>query len=174
MISVWFFCSCIPRPSWVLSAVFILESLHPSLSLFSGPILWPLLIFCSCLTIYLLPFSGIWEPSLRGKGVMTTLASSGYTGALQGSGFPLFALCQGTFMEGEESPWNNKVICSALSGCWPGNILVILSLGDLLYSRRNKLNKKVKDINRSRKAAEQLVRRIRTRRGFVTLVFLQI
>ena len=34
---------------------------------------------------------------------------------------------------------------SALSGCWPGNILVELSLGDLLFSRRNKLNKKVKD-----------------------------
>ena len=36
-------------------------------------------------------------------------------------------------------------LVSALSGCWPGNILVKLSLGDLLYSRRNKLNKKVKD-----------------------------
>ena len=172
MISVWFFCSCIPRPSLVLSAVFILESLHPSLSLFLGPILWPLLIFCSCLTIYLLPFSGIWEPSLRGKGVMTTLASSGYTGAFWDSGFPLLALCQGTFMEGEESPWNNKAICSTLSGCWPGNILVILSLGDLLYSRRNKLNKKVKDINRSRKAAGELARRTRSRHGFMMFVFL--
>ena len=37
-------------------------------------------------------------------------------------------------------------LVSALSGCWPGNILVKLSLGDLLYSMRNKLNKKVKDI----------------------------
>ena len=35
-------------------------------------------------------------------------------------------------------------LVSALSGCWPGNILVKLSLGDLLYSMRNKLNKKVK------------------------------
>ena len=36
-------------------------------------------------------------------------------------------------------------LVSASSGCWPGNILVKLSLGDLLYSRRNKLNKKFKD-----------------------------
>ena len=35
-------------------------------------------------------------------------------------------------------------LVSALSGCWPENILVILSLRDLLYSKRNKLNKKVK------------------------------
>ena len=35
-------------------------------------------------------------------------------------------------------------LVSALSGCWLGNILVILPLGDLLYSRRNKLYKKVK------------------------------
>ena len=44
-------------------------------------------------------------------------------------------------MEGDESPWNDKV---AFSGCWPGNILVKQSLGDLLYSRRNKLNNKFK------------------------------
>ena len=35
-------------------------------------------------------------------------------------------------------------LVSALSGCWPGNFPVVLPLGDLLYSRRNKLNKKVK------------------------------
>ena len=109
VISVWFFCSCIPRPSLVLSAVFILESLHPSLSLFLGPILWPLLILCSCLTNYLFPFSGIWEPSLRGKRVMTTLVSSSCTGASWDSVLPLPALCQGTFTEGEESPWNKAV-----------------------------------------------------------------
>ena len=37
-----------------------------------------------------------------------------------------------------------RQLVSALSGCWPGDILVVLSLRDLLYSRRNKLNKKVK------------------------------
>ena len=51
-------------------------------------------------------------------------------------------------------------LVSALSGCWSGNILVILPLGDLLYSGRNKLDKKVKGIcpkvNRSRKAAQGL------------------
>ena len=39
---------------------------------------------------------------------MTTLAS-GCTGALWGSGFPLPALYQGAFTEGDESPWNEKV-----------------------------------------------------------------
>ena len=63
---------------------------------------------------------------------------------------------------------------SASSGCWPGNILVKLSLGDLLYSRRNKLNKKVKDINRSRKAAGELARRTRARHWVMTLVFLWV
>ena len=35
-------------------------------------------------------------------------------------------------------------LVSASSGCWSGNILVVLPLGDLLQSRRNKINKKVK------------------------------
>ena len=32
--------------------------------------------------IYLFPFSGIWEPGLRGKGAMTALASSGCRGVV--------------------------------------------------------------------------------------------
>ena len=45
---------------------------------------------------------------------MTTLASSGYTGVSWGSGFPLPALCQGAFMEGDESPWNDKGACFSI------------------------------------------------------------
>ena len=60
------FCSCIPRPSLVSSA--LLSWGHHIPPLILGPILWPLLIPCSCLTIYLLPFSGIWEPGLRERG----------------------------------------------------------------------------------------------------------
>ena len=45
---------------------------------------------------------------------MTTLASSGCIGASWGSGFPLPALCQGAFTEGEESPWNDKVACFSI------------------------------------------------------------
>ena len=37
-----------------------------------------------------------------------------------------------------------RQLVSALSGCWPGNILVMLLHGDLLYYRRIKLNEKVK------------------------------
>ena len=45
---------------------------------------------------------------------MTALASSGCTGALWGSGFPLPALCQGAFTAGDESPWNDKVTCFSI------------------------------------------------------------
>ena len=128
-------------------------------------------------SVYLFPFSGIWEPSLRGKGAMTTLDSSGFTGASWGSGVPLSALCQDAFMEGDKSLWNDKVwLVSALYRCWSGNILVILPIGDLLYSRRNKFNKKLKvhgpKINRSRKAAQGLARRTRNRHWLVILLFL--
>ena len=33
------------------------------------------------ITIYPFPFSGIWEPSLKDKGAMATLTSSGHIGA---------------------------------------------------------------------------------------------
>jgi hypothetical protein len=45
---------------------------------------------------------------------MTALTSSGHTGALWGSGFPLLALCQGAFIEGDESPWDDKVTCFSI------------------------------------------------------------
>ena len=112
MIRVWFLHSCIPRPSLVICS-FVLGSPHSSLSLCLGPILWPLLVPCSCLTVYLFPFSSIWEPSLRVKWAMTTLSSSGCTGVSWGSGFSLPALCQGTFTVEDESPWNDKVACSS-------------------------------------------------------------
>ena len=113
-VRVWFFSSYIPGPSLVLASLPSLGQHIPPSLYFLGTILWPLLIPCSCLTVYLFPFSGIWEPSLRGNGVMTTLASSGYTGASWGSGFPLPAFCQGAFTEGEESPWNDKVACFSI------------------------------------------------------------
>ena len=113
MITVWFFHSCVPRPSLVLSAHSSLGH-HIPPSLFLRPFLWPLLIPCLCLTIYLFPFPGIWEPSVRGKGAMDTLASSGCTGASWGSGFPLPALCQGAFTAGDESPRNDMVACFSI------------------------------------------------------------
>ena len=58
----------------------------------------------------------------------------------------------------------------ALSGCCPGDILVVL-----LFGKRN-LTRKLKiygpKINRHRKAAEGLARRTRSRHWFMTLVFL--
>ena len=106
----------------------------------------PSLLHCRQ-SFYWLSYKGSpWEPSLRGKGVMTTLASPGCPGVSWGSGFLLPSLCQGVFTEGDASPWMIRWLVSALSGCWSGNILVILPLRDLLYSRRNKFNRKVKNM----------------------------
>ena len=59
----------------------------------------------------------------------------------------------------------------ALSGCWPGDILVILLLGETNLARMSKIYGP--EINRSRKAAEALARRTRST-WFVTLVFLWV
>ena len=58
----------------------------------------------------------------------------------------------------------------ALSGCLPGDILVVLVLGETNSTRKLKIHGP--KINRSRKAAEALARRTRSRRWFMTLVFL--
>ena len=54
-----------------------------------------------------------------------------------------------------------RQLVPALSGCWPGDILVVLLLGE------GNLTRKVKifgpKINRSRKAARWLARRTRSR-----------
>ena len=83
---VWFFHSCIARPSLVSSALLSLGHHIPPSHISRAN---SLASFDTLLvSVYLFPFSGIWEPSLRGKGAMTTLASSGCTGASWGSGFP--------------------------------------------------------------------------------------
>ena len=58
----------------------------------------------------------------------------------------------------------------ALSVCCLGDILVILLLGETNLTR--KLKKYGPKINRSRKAAEALARRTRSRHWLMTLVFL--
>ena len=58
----------------------------------------------------------------------------------------------------------------ASSGHWPGDILVILLLGETNFAR--KLEIYGPKINRSRKAAEVLARITRSRHWFVTLVLL--
>ena len=63
-----------------------------------------------------------------------------------------------------------RQLVQALSWCWLGNILVILLLGETNLTRKLKIYGP--KINRSRRAAEGLARRIRTRHWFVILVFL--
>ena len=54
-----------------------------------------------------------------------------------------------------------RQLVSALSGCWPGDILVILLLGET--NLRRKLKIYGPKVDRSRKAAEGLARRTRSR-----------
>ena len=61
-----------------------------------------------------------------------------------------------------------RQLVPALSGCWPGDILVILLLGETNLTRKLKIYGP--NINRSRKAAEAPARRTRSRHWFVTLV----
>ena len=63
-----------------------------------------------------------------------------------------------------------RQIVPALSGCWPGDILVIQLLGETNLTRKLKIHGP--KINRSRKAEEGLARRTRSRHWFVILVFL--
>ena len=54
-----------------------------------------------------------------------------------------------------------RQLVSALSGCWPGDILVILLLGETNLTRKLKIYGP--KINKRRKAAEGLARRTRSR-----------
>ena len=93
---------------------FICLGHHNLPSLFVGPILWPLLItwlMSNYLPVSLLRHLGTWSQSKRGND------HSGFFRLYRvswGSGFPLPALCQGAFTEGDESSWNNKVTCFSI------------------------------------------------------------
>ena len=63
-----------------------------------------------------------------------------------------------------------RQLVPALPGCWLGDILVVLLLGETNLTRKLKIHDP--KINRSRKAAEALARRSRSRHWFMTLVFL--
>ena len=63
-----------------------------------------------------------------------------------------------------------RQLVPALSGCCPGDILVVLLLGETNLKRKLKIYGPKS--NRSRKAAEVLARRTRSRRLLVTLLIL--
>ena len=63
-----------------------------------------------------------------------------------------------------------RQLVPALSGCWPGDILVVLLLGETNLTRKLKIYGP--KINRCRKAVVGLARRTRSRHWLVTLVFL--
>ena len=62
-----------------------------------------------------------------------------------------------------------RQLVSALSGRWPGDILVVLLFGE---TSTRKLKIYGPKINRSRKVVVGLTRRTRSRHWFMTLVFL--
>ena len=63
-----------------------------------------------------------------------------------------------------------RQLVPALSGCWLGDILVLLLFRETNLTRKLKIYDP--KINRSRKAVVGLARRTRSRHWFVTLVFL--
>ena len=63
-----------------------------------------------------------------------------------------------------------RQLVPALSGCWLGDILVLLLFRETDLTRKLKIYDP--KINRSRKAVVGLARRTRSRHWFVTLVFL--
>ena len=63
-----------------------------------------------------------------------------------------------------------QLVLAALSGCWLGDFLVVLLLGETNLTRKLKMYDP--KINRNRKAAKALARRTRSRHWFVTLVLL--
>ena len=63
-----------------------------------------------------------------------------------------------------------RQLVPALSGCWPGDILVGVLLRETNLTRKLKIHGPM--IKQSRKTAGGLVRRTRSRNWFVTLVFL--
>ena len=108
MIRVCFFHSCIPSTPWFYLLFCAWVTTFFPLFIFRANSLAPFdtLLMSNCLPISLLRHLGTQS---QGKGAMTTLDSSGCTETLWGPGFPLPAVCQGAFMEGDESPWNDKV-----------------------------------------------------------------
>ena len=62
-----------------------------------------------------------------------------------------------------------RQLVPALSGCWLGDIFVVLLLGETSLRKLKIYGPK---INRSRKAVVGLSRRTRSRHWFMTLVFL--
>ena len=63
-----------------------------------------------------------------------------------------------------------RQLVPALSGCWLGDILVLLLFRETNLTRKLKIYDP--KINRSRKAVVGLARRTRSRHWFVTVVFL--
>lgn len=139
----WFICFLIP---WVYI---------PPFAIFRANSLGPL-DACSCLIIYLFPFLSIWEP-VSGEEewwpVWLLQAVQKCHGTL--GSFACFFVQ--VHLWGDESPWNIRWFLSALSlGCSEG--ILVLPRGDLLYSRRNKLNKRVKGTCPKIKEVEKLLK----------------
>jgi len=142
MVRVWFFHSCIPRPSLVSSGLSSLGHLIPS-SIFRGNSLAPFdtLLMSNYLPISLLRPLGTQSQRKRGNNHSHFFRL--YRGVV---GLWVLFACSLSGDLWRETRVHRRIsqLVSALSGCWLGTILV-LPLGNLLYSRRNRLNKKVKD-----------------------------
>ena len=141
MIRVWFFHSCIPRPSWfyLLFPPWVTTSLPLLIFRTSSLAPFDTLLMSNNLLISLLRHLGTQSQRKRGNDCSDFFKL--YRGVM-GLWVPFACSLSGC----REMRIHGMIrwLVSALSECWSGNSLVILPLGDLLYSRRNKFNKKVK------------------------------
>ena len=96
------------------------DSTFPPL-LINGPNLWPLNT-CSCLTTCI-SSSQIMGTQVIGERGGDCSSFFLLDRSIMGSWVPKLALCQGAFVEGDESPWNDHTACSSvvcvLTGCYP-------------------------------------------------------
>ena len=94
-----------------------------------------------------------------------------------GSWVPVPTFCQGAFTEGGESPQNDKAACSSIVwmlGGGSSSITIWRCICCILEETNltRKLKKHGLKLKRSRKTAEGLTRRTKTKHWSVTLVFL--
>ena len=143
MIRVWFFHFCILRPSLVLSALSSLGH-HVPLYIFRANSLAPFdtLLMSNYLPLSLLRHLGT---QCQGKGGNDRSDFFRLYRVVMGLSVPFCLLSFRVHLQRERRVHGMiRRLVSALSGCWSGYILVILLLGDVLYSRRNKLNTEVR------------------------------
>ena len=154
--------------------------LHIPPSFYLWAKLWPLntLLMTTCLPT--LSLSWAMGTQVTGEWGSDRSGFSKLGRDIVGSWVPMPTFCQGAFTEGDESSQNDKAACSSivwvLAGGYSSRITIWRFICCILEETNltRKLKKHGPKLNRSRKTAEGLTRRTKTRHWSVTLVFLWV